>query len=61
MPTKQKTEVWRIQYFLGDTRLGILGNCESEQEAHDLIISFKKGDPLNTEDYTFRIVHFTKL
>lgn len=61
MPTKQKTEVWRIQYFLGDTRLGFVGNPNSEEEAHELIKQFKEGDPLSTEDYTFRIIHFTKL
>ena len=60
MLTQQKKEIWRIQHFEGDTRLGVFGDYYSEKEALDAVKFFQMTDT-QSERFDYRIVHFTKV
>ena len=59
MLTQQKKEIWRIQHFEGDTRLGVFGDYHSEKEALDAVKFFQMTDTQQRR-FDYRIVHFTK-
>ena len=59
MLTQQKKEIWRIQHFEGDTRLGVFGDYYSEKEALDAVEFFQMTDT-QPRRFDYRIVHFTK-